>query len=422
MDMGEPCMSRSFSQSPYCRSPDGSVFYSSSREEIEEEEEKDLGWAALEKLPTFNHASKRFLNFSKGELKEVDVKSLSLNERRTLLERLVPVAEKDNEKFLLKLRDRINRVGIDFPTVEVRYEHVNIQAEVYVGSRSLPSFFNSSLNAVESFGNYLHIIPSKKKPFGILNDVSGIIRPRRMTLLLGPPGSGKTTLLLTLAGRLGSDLKASGNVTYNGHNFDEFVPHRTAAYVSQYDQHMGEMTVRETLAFSARCQGVGSRYDLLTELMRRENAANIKPDSDIDAFMKATSIEGKEVGLITDYIMKILGLEACADIFVGDEMLRGISGGQKKRVTTGYDSSAEKLIIEATMEMKTEGFEDKLLLLNGLSGSFRPGVLTALMGVSGAGKTTLMDVLAGRKTGNLKQRSYNFSEKQQDLYNAMGSM
>ena len=43
--------------------------------------------------------------------------------------------------------------------------------------------------------------------------------------------------------------------------------------------------------------------------------------------------------------------------------------------------------------------ETKLKLLNNITGSFRPGVLTALVGVSGAGKTTLMDVLAGRKTG-----------------------
>ena len=50
--------------------------------------------------------------------------------------------------------------------------------------------------------------------------------------------------------------------------------------------------------------------------------------------------------------------------------------------------------------MMSQGvIEDKLVLLKGVSGAFKPGVLTALMGVSGAGKTTLMDVLAGRKTG-----------------------
>ena len=42
-----------------------------------------------------------------------------------------------------------------------------------------------------------------------------------------------------------------------------------------------------------------------------------------------------------------------------------------------------------------------LQLLRNVSGAFRPKVLTALVGVSGAGKTTLMDVLAGRKTGTI---------------------
>lgn len=50
--------------------------------------------------------------------------------------------------------------------------------------------------------------------------------------------------------------------------------------------------------------------------------------------------------------------------------------------------------------MKEQGVTDnRLQLLREVTGAFRPGVLTALMGVSGAGKTTLMDVLAGRKTG-----------------------
>ncbi|XP_058074640.1 ABC transporter G family member 39-like isoform X2 [Magnolia sinica] len=156
-----------------------------------------------------------------------------------------------------------------------------------------------------------------------------------MTLLLGPPGSGKTTLLLALAGKLDSEIKVSGTVTYNGHGMEEFVPQRTSAYISQHDLHIGEMTVRETLAFSARCQGAGTNYEMLMELSRREKEANIRPDPDIDVYMKAASLEGQKESVVTDYILKILGLDVCADTMVGDQMLRGISGGQKKRVTTG---------------------------------------------------------------------------------------
>ncbi|XP_058221823.1 pleiotropic drug resistance protein 1-like isoform X4 [Rhododendron vialii] len=75
--------------------------------------------------------------------------------------------------------------------------------------------------------------------------------------------------------------------------------------------------------------------EMLTELSRREKEANIKPDPDLDIFMKAVSLEGERANLMTDYIIKILGLDVCADSLVGDAMLRGISGGQKKRVTTG---------------------------------------------------------------------------------------
>ncbi|CAI8619678.1 unnamed protein product [Vicia faba] len=80
-------------------------------------------------------------------------------------------------------------------------------------------------------------------------------------------------LLLALYGKLDPSLQLAGSVTYYGHGLNEFVPPRTAAYISQHDVHIGEMSVRETLAFSARCQGVGSRYDMLSELSRREKSA-----------------------------------------------------------------------------------------------------------------------------------------------------
>nr|XP_017250528.1 PREDICTED: pleiotropic drug resistance protein 1-like [Daucus carota subsp. sativus] len=115
---------------------------------------------------------------------------------------------------------------------------------------------------------------------------------------------------------------------------NEFVPQRTAAYISQYDVHIGEMTVRETLELSARFQGVGSRYEMLAELSRREKDAIIKPGPDLDIFMKAVATKGLETNVVIEYVMKVLGLDICADTLVGDQMIRGISGGQRKRVTT----------------------------------------------------------------------------------------
>ncbi|KAK9229254.1 hypothetical protein WN944_022213 [Citrus x changshan-huyou] len=233
-----------------------------SRSSREEDDEEALKWAALEKLPTYNRLRKGILTTSRGEANEVDVYNLGLQERQRLIDKLVKVTDVDNERFLLKLKNRIDRVGIDLPKVEVRYEHLNVEAEAFLASNALPSFIKFYTNIFEGLLNYLRIIPSKKRHLTILKD-------------------------------------------------------RTAAYISQHDNHIGEMTVRETLAFSARCQGVGTRYEMLTELARREKAAGIKPDPDIDVYMK------------------VLGLDVCADTMVGDEMIRGISGGQKKRVTTG---------------------------------------------------------------------------------------
>ncbi|PIA48197.1 hypothetical protein AQUCO_01400641v1, partial [Aquilegia coerulea] len=304
------------------------------------DDEDDLKWAALEKLPTYDRMRVSLLKQNqtksgKFSHDQVEVSKLGLETRQELLDRLVRIVDHDNENFVAKLRERIDRVGITLPELEVRYEHLNVDAEVYVGGRAMPTLINWTLNMIESCLTSLKVYKGKKKPLKILNDISGIINPGRLTLLLGPPGAGKTTLLLALAGKLEKDLKVSGSVTYNGHTMVEFVPQRTSAYISQHDLHIGDMTVRETLDFSARCQGVGHRFDALAELARREKLHAIKPDPDIDTFMKAATMQGQRFSIVTDYMIKLLGLEVCADTMVGDDMRRGISGGQKKRVTTG---------------------------------------------------------------------------------------
>ncbi|KAG5540559.1 hypothetical protein RHGRI_020691 [Rhododendron griersonianum] len=164
----------------------------------EEQDEEALKWAALENLPTFARIRKGILSDEEGQIREIDVKNLGIIEKRNLVERLLEIAEEGNKNFLLKLKKRIDRVGINLPTIEVRFEHLNVDAEAYVGGRALPTVSNFFVN-----------------------------------------------------------------------------------------------------------------------------------------IFQALSLEGQKANVAIDYVLKILGLEVCADTMVGDQMLRGISGGQKKRVTTG---------------------------------------------------------------------------------------
>ncbi|CAI9273161.1 unnamed protein product [Lactuca saligna] len=315
--------------------PGGGIAFSTNERQVDEDE---LKRAAFERIPT-HRLKKGFLKqvLDNGQIvrQEIDITDLGPQDKKLLIESILKVVEEDNEKFLNRVRARTNRVGIDIPKIQVRYKNLLIEGDVHVGCRALPTLLNATLNTMEGLLQLFSLVPSKKRVVKILRDVSGIVRPSRMTLLLGPPGSGKTTLLRALAGVLNSNLRVTGEVTYCGHRMSEFIPQRTCAYISQHDFHNGEMTVRETFDFAGRCLGVGTRYDLLQELSRREKDEGVKPDPEIEAFMKATAVSGQESSLATDYVLKILGLDICADMVVGDVMRRGISGGEKKRVTTG---------------------------------------------------------------------------------------
>lgn len=83
-----------------------------------DEDEEALRWAALEKLPTYDRLRKTVLKSfmeapSQGRVKvvhkEIDVRKMDMNEKQEFIDRFFKVAEEDNEKFLTKFRDRIEK-------------------------------------------------------------------------------------------------------------------------------------------------------------------------------------------------------------------------------------------------------------------------------------------------------------------------
>ncbi|KAJ0554077.1 putative ABC-type sulfate transporter [Helianthus annuus] len=304
-------------------------------------DETELLWAAIERLPSGKEKKTALMRRQASgsnqpeRTETIDVTKLDRRNRSLIVKKALDTSEQDNYKLLAAIKERFDRVGLEVPKVEIRFEKLNIEADVKIGSRALPTLLNYTRDVTERLLTSLKIYHPKRHNLCILKDISGSIKPGRMTLLLGPPGSGKSTLLLALAGKLDTSLKKNGKITYNGHELNEFCVQRTSAYISQTDDHIAELTVRETLDFGARCEGEGFAGNLMRELTRLEKEKKIRPSPEIDAFMKAASIAGKRHSISTDYILKVLGLDVCSETIVGNDMLRGISGGQRKRVTTG---------------------------------------------------------------------------------------
>ncbi|XP_022979566.1 ABC transporter G family member 14-like [Cucurbita maxima] len=137
----------------------------------------------------------------------------------------------------------------------------------------------------------------------ILNGLSGVVLPGEILAMLGPSGSGKTTLLTALGGRLSG--KLSGKITYNGQPFSGATKRRTG-FVAQDDVLYPHLTVCETLLFTAL----------------------LRLPSSLTADDKAQAVER---------VISELGLTRCRNSMIGGPLFRGISGGEKKRVSIGQE-------------------------------------------------------------------------------------
>ncbi|ETL94874.1 hypothetical protein L917_07247, partial [Phytophthora nicotianae] len=209
------------------------------------------------------------------------------------------------ERFYKKYDHLSRKVNIQLPTPEVRFENLSFTVQV-----------PASEEDHGTVGSHLRGIftPWKRSAMATkhaLHPMSGIIKPGTLTLILANPGAGKSTFLKALAGKLqnSSKTKLGGQILYSGLKGDEIDLIKLVGMVDQTDNHIPTLTVRETFKFADMC--VNGRPEDQPEEMR-----------DIAA-------------LRTELFLQILGMEDCADTVVGDALLRGVSGGERKRVTIG---------------------------------------------------------------------------------------
>ena len=183
------------------------------------------------------------------------------------------------------------------PSVQVEFENLSYSVQV-----------KQSDDSVQTVGRAM---TSLRKPptktLTILNNLTGIIPPGTMTLVMAPPGHGVSSFMKALAGRLDKK-NLSGQVWYAGTPIEEVNPYRIAAYVDQLDNHLPQLTVEETFDFARQCLGTPG---LLSKTAR-------------DAFSKKSS-----------NVIDLFGLANAKDTIVGNDLIRGVSGGERKRVTVG---------------------------------------------------------------------------------------
>ncbi|KMZ66664.1 hypothetical protein ZOSMA_28G00200 [Zostera marina] len=150
----------------------------------------------------------------------------------------------------------------------------------------------------------------------LLNSVSGEAREGEIMAILGASGSGKSTLIDALAGGIRKE-SLQGCVTLNSERVDEGtgqIMKVISAYVRQDDLLFPMLTVEETLMFSAE-------FRLPRSLSKS---------------MKKTRVQA---------LMEQLGLCAVAKTIIGDEVHRGISGGERRRVSIGIDIIHDPIIL-----------------------------------------------------------------------------
>ena len=147
----------------------------------------------------------------------------------------------------------------------------------------------------------------------ILNNLSGYFTHGRLTGIMGPSGAGKTSLIEILSGQ-SKQGEVIGNIYLNGNPSDISNIKKISGFVFQDDIILKTMTVKEALYMSALLR-------LPEEISEQEKMNKVNE------------------------MIKLLHLEQCENTIVGDSLSKGISGGERKRLSVGMEMITNPSII-----------------------------------------------------------------------------
>lgn len=158
----------------------------------------------------------------------------------------------------------------------------------------------------------------------VLHNVTGFVKPKEMVAIMGPSGCGKTSLLNVLAQRtnLSNGSITEGVIDINGRVLAERDFAKMGAFVQQDDVLMESLTPRELLTFAARIR---------------------------------TNLGETDIQNVVQKIIDRLRLTDCQDTIVGGLFRKSLSGGQKKRVSIGYELVTNPALI--LMDEPTSGLD-----------------------------------------------------------------
>lgn len=257
-------------------------------------------------------------------------------------------------------------IGLTFVKKEMTISRARVSDRDFsAGKEKMAARSIEEIRAIDVGLDGFALAVDKKSPWGkklprktILNPISATFEAGKLNIIMGPSGSGKTSLLNTMALRLnnsgGTRYRSSGKVTFNGAEPADSVVRSVCSYVCQDDDALlPSLTVRETLRFAA-----GLR---------------------LPAFMSTTEKDAR-----AEEVLMKMGLKECADNLIGNELVKGISGGEKRRVTIAVQILTDP----------------KVLLLDeptsGLDAFTASSIMEVLRGLAAEGRTLILTIHQAR--------------------------